>query len=659
MLARFGFGLGLGNSLGRLTYGYNVWFEATMLPFLGVLSVFLFVRYATNAEANKRFRLLTVSTFTAASLEVVSTLLIDGWGDQQVLNLSIRTLFYVAVNFNAYHLMRYVETYVEVESKFFDRFNRLLMILSVIMLIANLVPKFGGFFFSISLMGGLLKGKYHLLCRAIFPIYFLSVACWLRFTHRKFYSEKAQFLVMNVLGGLFIAAFVLQYLFVQSTLFTYSIGTLILFVTFFYYEAPTYRRMASVETELEQARILAEQSTEMTNAANKAKSDFLANTSHEIRTPMNAILGMNEMILKECKDPEMRRAALNIRRSGNHLLSIINNILDISKIESGKMELYNTNYHLWQMLKDIEENIFEMVRDKNISFVMDIDKQIPEHLFGEEDKLKQIIINLLDNAIKYTNEGSVTLKVSASTIDENHINLEISVEDTGIGIRKEDLKKLFKSFERVNLAETQNIQGAGLGLTLVKYLLSMMGGIIHAKGEYGVGTTFTIDLPQQISNEGFTGSIEEYEKFLEARADEHANLLDDNTPFTCPDAKILIVDDTPVNLVVARGMLQESKAQIQTVESGEDALELIKQTHYDIIFLDHKMPGMDGIETLKNAREIDSNSAYIALTANSGSGARDEYISYGFDDYLPKPFKSDALKDILKQYLPKKLRIHE
>ena len=658
MLARFGFG----NSLGRLTYGYNVWFEATMLPFLGVLSVFLFVRYATNAEANRRFRLLTVSTFAAASLEIVSTLLIDGWGDQQVLNLSIRTLFYVAVNFNAYHLMRYVETYVEVKSKFFDWFNKAILAMSVVMLIVNLMPKFGGFFFSISLMGGLLKGQYNLLCRSVCPIYFISMACWLRFTHRQFYAEKSQFVIMNILGGLLIMAFVLQYLFFQSTLFTYSIGTLILFVTFFYYEAPTYRRMASVETELEQARILAEQSTEITNAANKAKSDFLANTSHEIRTPMNAILGMNEMILKECKDPEMRRAALNIRKSGNHLLSIINNILDISKIESGKMELYNTNYHLWQLLKDIEDNIFEMVQDKNISFIMDIDKQIPEHLFGEEDKLRQIIVNLLDNAIKYTNEGSVTLKVSASIHEESHINLvnlEIAVIDTGIGIRKEDLKKLFRSFERVNLAETQNIHGAGLGLTLVKYLLNMMGGTIRAKSEYGVGTTFTIDLPQQISNEGFSGSIEEYEKFLEARADEHADLLDDNTPFICPDAKILVVDDTPVNLVVTRGMLNELKAQIQTAESGEDALDLIKQTHYDIIFLDHRMPGMDGVETLKKAREIDNNSAYVALTANAGSGLRDEYISYGFDDYLSKPIKSDALKNILKQYLPKNLRIHE
>ncbi|MBR0251660.1 MAG: response regulator, partial [Synergistaceae bacterium] len=214
---------------------------------------------------------------------------------------------------------------------------------------------------------------------------------------------------------------------------------------------------------------------------------------------------------------------------------------------------------------------------------------------------------------------------------------------------------------RVNLNETQNIQGAGLGLTLVRYLLELMGGKIEAFSEYGKGSTFSFELTQQLSQDGFQGSIKEYEAMLQNAPEMPAGVLpDDDSPFTCPDAKILIVDDTPVNLVVARGMLKDSQAQVYTCESGEECLALLNDNHYDIIFLDHKMPGLDGIETLKKAREIDGPSRlakYIALTANSGSGLREEYISYGFNDYLPKPIKSDALKKILAKYLPENLKM--
>lgn len=641
-------------SFGRLTYGYNVWLEATMLPFLGVLAVFLFIRYATNSESNKKFRLLTLSTFLAASFEVISTLLIDGWGDKQVINLSLRTIFYATVNFNAYLLMRYVQSYVKVENKYFDYFNWFLLASSLIMLALNLLPKTSGFFFAISPMGGLLKGNLNTFCRSIYALYFVSMATWLQVTHRQYYTAKSQFVVMNILGSLLIASFIIQYLFIHEILFTYSMATILLFITFFYYEAPAYRRMASVEVELEEARVLAEQSTRIYNAATRAKSDFLANTSHEIRTPMNAILGMNEMILKDCKDSEIRKSALNIRKAGNHLLSIINNILDISKIESGKMELYNTDYHLWQLLKDIEETMFEIMQDKKIEFLFEIDKTLPEHLYGDEERIKQVLMNLLDNSVKYTEKGSIILRINGN-VEATRVNLEIIVEDSGIGIRQDDLKKLFKSFERVNLNETQNIQGAGLGLTLVRYLLNLMNGTIKAESEYGKGSIFTVKLPQELSQEGFIGTIEEYEKILAERAED----LEEDFPFICPQAKILIVDDTPVNLVVAKGMLSESQAQIETAESGEDALKLIEKNHYDLIFLDHRMPGIDGIETLKRARDNEGPSrlsVYIALTANSGAGLREEYITYGFNDYLSKPIKSDALKKILSHYLPKNLK---
>ena len=640
-----------------LTYGYNVWIEATVIPFLGILAAFLYIRYGTKAEINKRFRLLAFSTFLAALLEVASTLLIDGWGHRHIVNLIIRTIYYAAVNFNAYHLMRYVEAFVRVEDKKFDTFNRVLIISSLVVLALNLVPGISGFFFIISSEGGLSRGAYNTLWKSVYVLYFVAMALWLQVTHRQYYTAKSQYVVLNSLVALLIIANIVQYLFVRTVLFSYAVACVVLFVTFFYYEAPTYRQMNTIEKDLEDARILVERSTKIINAASRAKSDFLANTSHEIRTPMNAILGMNEMILKESKDPEIHQAALDIRRAGNHLLSIINNILDISKIESGKMELYRTDYHLWHLLRDIEESHYESVHEKSLEFVIDVDKNLPEHLYGDEDRLRQVIDNLIENAVKYTMKGKVILSVKGVPENHSRIKLIISVKDTGIGIRHEDINKLFISFERVNLNETQNIQGAGLGLTLIKYLMELMGGKITAESEYGKGSNFTVEIPQTLAQEGFQGTIKEYEAMM---TNEHEFLRNDERPFTCPNAKLLIVDDTPVNLVVAKGMLKDFQAHVQTAESGKECLELLKKNHYDVVFLDHKMPEMDGIETLNAAREIDGPSRlakYIALTANSGAGLREEYISLGFNDYLPKPIKSDAMKKILADYLPENLKV--
>ena len=646
-----------------LTYGYNVWIEATVIPFLGVMAVFLFIRYRTNALINTRFRLLALFTFLSALLEVSSTLLIDGWGHRHAVNLTIRTMYYASININAYFLMRYVEAYVHVDNAKFARFNRMLLASSFVILALNLMPGIGGFFFLIVTDGGLFRGSYNTLWRSVYVIYFAAMALWLQITHREYYTAKSQFVVLNTVVAVLIAANIVQYMFIRTVLFTYAAAAAVLFVIFFYYEAPSYRSMLTVERELEESRRKAEHSTRLSSAATRAKSDFLANTSHEIRTPMNAIMGMNEMILKESHDPEIHQAALDIRRAGTHLLSIINNILDISKIESGKMELYRADYHLWQMLKDIEEGNFEAVREKGLKFVLDVDKNLPEHLYGDEDHIRQVIVNLIDNAVKYTNEGAITLSVKGSALEHGRVRLKISVKDTGIGIRPDDIGKLFHSFERVNMDETQSIQGAGLGLTLVRYLMELMGGTVRAESEYGKGSTFTLDITQQQAHEGFQGTIAEYESLLADEGMRTAGVSrDDGRPFTCPEARLLVVDDTPVNLVVAKGMLKEFQCQVDTAESGEEALDLIAANRYDIIFLDHKMPGMDGIETLTKARDIDGPSRlakYVALTAHSGTGLRDEYISKGFNDYLSKPMKSDALRKILAANLPENLKVKQ
>ena len=649
---------------------YNVWIEVLTLPYLFVLSMFLYLRYATTAEVNKRFRTLSVSTFAATAFEVATSLLISGWGKNQAVNLIVRTLYYAVVNLNAYHLMQYVAAYVGVDKqKQWDFLHKFFLLLSMIMLLLNLVPGISGFFFSILPDGSLRRGPYNILCRSIFVLYFLAVSFMLQITHKQAYKEKMQFFMMTMLGFVLILSFVVQYMFMPEILITYAVATVLLFIIFFYYEAPSYRQMSQFEVELEEARVRAENSTRMTNAANRAKSDFLANTSHEIRTPMNAILGMNEMILNECRDSEVRQYSLDIRHAGNHLLSIINNILDISKIESGKMEIFNTDYHLWQLLKDVEESVFESMEEKNLKFIVDIDKNLPEHLYGDQDHIRQILTNLLDNALKYTEHGSIAMRVSGGLEErdggEQRVNLKFIVEDTGLGIRQEDLTRLFKSFQRVNLNETQNIQGAGLGLTLIRYLLELMGGRVEVESEYGKGTVFTVYLMQQLSREGFHGTIKDYEAMGTAGVFSQENNYagetliftpDDNEyegPFMCPNAEILFVDDTPVNLVVAKGMLNATLAKIDTAESGAECLEKLKAKNYNIVFLDHRMPDMDGVETLKLAREIRKDIVYVALTANSGAGLREEYVNkYGFDDYVPKPIKSKALHKILWKYLP-------
>ncbi|MBR1672660.1 MAG: response regulator [Fretibacterium sp.] len=632
---------------------YNVWIEASMLPFLFVLAVFLSFRYSTTDEVNRRFQGLTVSTFVVTLLETASTLMIGGWSQMAGLNLAVRTLYYAVVNINAYSLMRYIAAYVRVKNSRFDFLSRFLLFTSFVMLGLNLVPGISGFFFAISSEGGLYRGPFNTLCRAVYVFCFLSAAICLQLTHKQYYRVRSQYVVMNLLGVLLFVSFVAQYLFVREVLIVYATATVLLYIVFFYYEAPTYRQMALVGEELRKARTLDMEATRQLNASNRAKSDFLANTSHEVRTPMNAILGMNEMILKESMDEEVRHASLNIRRAGNSLLSIINNILDISKIESGKMELYNDDYHLYQLLLDVEDNVFETLQEKGLDFVLDTDKTLPEHLHGDEDRLRQIIINLVDNAVKYTEKGSVTLSVRGKMSGTSAVKLQIAIKDTGIGIREEDQKRLFETFTRVNLNETQNIQGAGLGLTLARRLLELMGGRIHLESEYGKGSTFTITLSQELAKSGFHGTIQDYED----RALQDAE-LEDEGPFICPGARLLVVDDTPVNLVVARGMLGDTKAQVDTAESGEECLEKLRKNHYDIVFLDHRMPGMDGLETLDKAREMGEGqgSVFIALTANVGAGLREEYLTYGFNDYLSKPMKRDVIIQMVGKYLPKELK---
>ena len=415
--------------------------------------------------------------------------------------------------------------------------------------------------------------------------------------------------------------------------------------------------IAEEQTALaEEQSELAEKNRQAAVHANEAKSEFLANMSHEIRTPLNAIIGMNEMVMREEISPQAQKYSQDIYNAGQTLLAIINDILDFSKIESGKMEIVPVTYELSSVLNDVINMVTKKINDKGLTLHADVSKSIPYQLFGDEVRIRQIILNIVNNAVKYTQKGSVELKVDWEWIDEVKILLKIAVKDTGVGIKEEDLKKLFKGFQRVDLAVNRNIEGTGLGLAITKRLVDQMDGEITAESIYGIGSTFTVTLPQVVMSDIPMGD------FASAYQKMHKNREAEPDHFTAPDARMLIVDDNKVNLIVAKGLVKKTKIQIDAAESGMEALEKIKTNHYHIILLDHMMPEMNGLETIKRMREQEENmskdAAVIALTANAISGSREMYMAAGFNDYLSKPIDVIKYMEMIRKYLPGDL-IHE
>lgn len=506
-------------------------------------------------------------------------------------------------------------------------------------------------------------------------------------------------------------------------------------------------------------------------SANQSKSEFLANMSHEIRTPMNSIMGMCELILSEEISDEVRENSNNIYLSGKNLLGIINDLLDFSKIESGKMELIEETYQLSSLLNDVINMAVARKGSKDIEFMVDCDPNIPDKLYGDEIRIRQILINLLTNAIKFTREGGVVLKVSAR--EESYgVNLRFLVQDSGIGIKEENLQKIFKSFSQVDTKKNRAIEGTGLGLAISKRLVSKMGGFIKVESEYGVGTDFMVVIPQKVVETKKIIEVKEKEKvtllayfnlkkmqhpfvenaykkiinniardfgiryYASASINKTKELLNSEISFThlfvgreeylqdeeffkewadklsvvvvqdqknriklpqnirniykpfyvlpvgnaingerlsfnvgtsnrkgqrfvAPDAKILVVDDNMMNLKVAMGLLKPYKVSVRTADSGMEAIRILKKQEYDLIFMDHMMPELDGVETAHRIREMDiehcQNVPIVALTANAVSGAREMFLQEGFQDFLAKPIDTVAMDRILKRWLPKEL----
>lgn len=405
---------------------------------------------------------------------------------------------------------------------------------------------------------------------------------------------------------------------------------------------------ARLTDELKKAKEEAEKAKEEAEAANRAKSLFLAKISHEIRTPVNAILGMNEMIFRESDDSQIRHYAHDAKDSSLAMLNIINDILDTTKLEAGMMELIPVNYHMGSLLNDIYNMIHVRAKEKGLELLFDISPSLPSEYFGDDIRLRQVLTNLLTNGVKYTNTGTVTLQLT-STLEQGNARLYFRVKDTGIGIHEEDIDKLYDAFRRFDLSQNRNVEGTGLGMNIVQQILKLMDSTLEIKSIPGEGSEFAFSILQPVVN---ARPLEDFRK-IRTNTDWEQPY---QTSYTAPGAKVLVVDDNQINLNVFRNLLKQSRIQVTTASSGKACLKLLEQNSYDMIFLDHMMPEMDGLETFQAIKEqrLALHTPIIMLTANAVVGSKEHYLQEGFHDFLSKPILPEKLDQILLKHLPLK-----
>ncbi len=602
---------------------YNVSFGVAAICILIIIAFCVTFRISNYSVQSKRFSNLIIVMLFAAIFDAISAITINYHQNVPVwINILINTIDFAVIISGIFCYSRYIDILVcNDENKTMLFINKCVYGAYLILLAAN---SFLGFIFDFDSEGNYLKTEFYFLIY-LTPLYYtIYTSALLIHNHRKY--ERKQIIAISSFCPMLIIGAILQLIF-PYVMLTMFVSTLSLIVILFFLETPDYQKLNNTMLELDKAR-------EEAIKASKAKSEFLSNMSHEIRTPINAVMGMNEMIMRESSEKQIVEYAANIQSSSRTLLSIINDILDFSKIESGKMEIVPISYDVSSLVNDIVNMVRIRAEKKKLRFIYEIDENIPSMLYGDDVRIRQVITNILTNAVKYTPEGYVRLRMNVVNIENDILRLEVSVTDTGIGIKEEDMDKLFASFERLDQEKNRSIEGTGLGMSIVQRLLDMMGSELKVSSVYGSGSTFSFEIEQKIVK---PEPIGDFEQRFKAAAVEHTS---DTVIRIAPKARVLVVDDNETNLLVAKSLLKRTKVNLDTAPSGAMCIELLKSKHYDIVFLDHMMPEMDGIETLKKVKEenLAPDTCFIALTANAIHGARQAYLDAGFDDYLSKPF---------------------
>ncbi|MBO4903862.1 MAG: response regulator [Lachnospiraceae bacterium] len=626
----------------------KTYFEIASLGFLSVLYLISFHDPNRNKmRSYKLFRHLEVNMLLALVVSILTyTFAYPELGTPLPVCTLLRTMDSIMCVMASRVFALYVMAYVDTEGKMkkVSLIGNIVFGLYLILMVLNLFFKFVLWY---TPEGEYMHGTLFVPIVFSAPVYYLSSGIIMLISRMKALGSRER-VALTIASFVTLFGTIIQAATNGVILLSLPFGSVGIFVLYYSIETADYHQLLKSNERL----MLAEQDA---IKANRAKSDFLASMSHEIRTPLNAVLGMDELIILETGskkdiDPaftgKIMEYAENIRDAGQVLLSVINDILDLTKIESGMMELKPAPYKLGALANDVGTMVRIRAEQKGLSYIQKVDQDITDDLVGDELRIRQIMINLLNNAVKYTDSGKVVMEISAKERTDDSLSLCICVKDTGIGIREEDLPRIFGDFQRLDEERNNKIEGTGLGLSIVKRMVGLMNGDITVTSEYGKGSEFCVTIPQQISRQ-IQKENEDVKK---------PNRIADVITYHTPDCTYLIVDDNRMNLLVAKRFLDGLCGVIETAQSGAEALQKMKQTKYDLIFMDHMMPDLNGIETyelsLKDPDNLNLKTPVIMMTANALNGVREEYLSKGFADYVSKPVEIRELLRIVKLHLP-------